>query len=129
MEKGWEPKQKTDKGNIIVNEIVLESVDIPEAQTIKHYLLLQKRISQIKSWIKFCTEDTSRIHGRVLTLGTISNRCSHNEPNVAQTPAVYSPYGKECRTCWTIENKDDYRLLGCDASQLELRILAHYIKD
>ena len=129
MEKGWEPKQKTDKGNIIVNEIVLESVDIPEAQTIKHYLLLQKRISQIKSWIKFCTEDTSRIHGRVMTLGTISNRCSHNEPNVAQTPATYSPYGKECRTCWTIENKDEYRLLGCDASQLELRILAHYMKD
>ena len=129
IEKGWEPKKRTKKGNIIVNEIVLESVEIPEAQSIKRYLLLQKRISQIKSWIKFCNPNTSRIHGRVMTLGTISTRCSHNNPNVAQTPAVYSPHGLECRTCWTVPDTNQYSLLGCDASQLELRILAHYMKD
>ncbi len=129
MEKGWEPKQKTEKGSVIVNEVVLESVDIPEAQTIKEYLLLQKRVSQVKSWINFYNPQTGRIHGRVMTLGTISTRCSHNDPNVAQTPAIYSAYGKECRTCWTIEDKNNYRLLGCDASQLELRILAHYMRD
>jgi len=129
IEKGWKPKEKTEKGHIIVNETILESVDIPEAQAIKEYLLLQKRVAQVKSWIKFCDPVTSRVHGRVMTLGTVSTRCSHNDPNVAQTPASYSPYGKECRTCWTVENKKDYRLLGCDASQLELRILAHYMKD
>ena len=130
MEKGWKPTLKTEKGNIIVDEDVLAKItDIPEAEAILKYLLLQKRASQVKSWIKFCDSETSRVHGRVRTLGTVSTRCSHFNPNVAQTPATYSPYGKECRTCWTVKDPDNYTLLGCDASQLELRVLAHYMKD
>ena len=54
---------------------------------------------------------------------------SHNSPNMAQVPAVHSPYGKECRECWTVEDIDNYRLVGADASGLELRCLAHYIND
>ena len=130
IEKGWKPVLKTEKGNIIVNEDVLAKVKgIPESEAILKYLLLQKRASQVKSWIKFCNEDTSRIHGRIKTLGTVSTRCSHLDPNVAQTPATYSPYVEECRTCWTIPDSKNYTLLGCDASQLELRVLAHYMKD
>ena len=130
IEKGWKPTLKTEKGNIIVNEDVLAKIEgIPESEAILKYLLLQKRASQVKSWIKFCDPDTFRIHGRIKTLGTVSTRCSHLDPNVAQTPATYSPYGDECRTCWTVEDPKNYTLLGCDASQLELRVLAHYMKD
>jgi len=130
MEKGWKPTLKTEKGNIIVNEDVLAKVKgIPESESILKYLLLQKRASQIKSWIKFCNPNTFRVHGRIKTLGTVSTRCSHLDPNIAQTPATYSPYGEECRTCWTIPDSNNYTLLGCDASQLELRVLAHYMKD
>jgi len=130
IEKGWKPKLRTEKGNIIVNEDVLAKIEgIPESEAILKYLLLQKRASQVKSWIKFCNPDTFRIHGRIKTLGTVSTRCSHLDPNVAQTPATYSPYGDECRTCWTVEDPKNYTLLGCDASQLELRVLAHYMKD
>jgi len=127
---GWKPTAFTDKGNVIVNEVVLDSItDIPEAKLCKEYLLLQKRSAQIKSWIKFCDPNTSRIYGNVRTLGTVSTRCSHNNPNVAQTPSVHSPFGKECRACWTVEDKDTNVLVGCDASSLELRVLAHYMKD
>jgi DNA polymerase-1 len=130
MEKGWKPTLKTEKGNIIVNEDVLAKVKgIPESESILKYLLLQKRASQVKSWIKFCNPNTFRVHGRIKTLGTVSTRCSHLDPNIAQTPATYSPYGEECRTCWTIPDSNNYTLLGCDASQLELRVLAHYMKD
>jgi DNA polymerase-1 len=130
IERGWHPTERTEKGNIIVNEDVLAKViGIPESEAILKYLLLQKRASQVKSWIKYCNPYTSRVHGRVKTLGTVSTRCSHINPNVAQTPATYSPYGKECRTCWTVEDDKKYTLLGCDASQLELRVLAHYMKD
>ena len=52
---------------------------------------------------------------------------AHRSPNMAQVPAVYSPYGKECRSCWTVE--EGYKLVGVDASQLELRMLAHYMAD
>jgi len=127
MHLGWEPTHKTDKGNIIIDEKVLETIDLPEAKQISRYLLLQKRVSQIRSWLEACEE--GRVHGRVMTLKTVTGRMAHSSPNMAQIPANYSPYGKECRTCWTVENTDTHCLVGTDASGLELRALAHYIND
>ena len=72
---------------------------------------------------------TNRVHGKVRTIGTITGRMSHNSPNMAQVPASYSPYGKECRELWCIEDKKKYKLVGADASGLELRCLAHYMND
>jgi len=128
IEKGWEPKLKTDKGNVIVNEEVLKSINMPEAKMFSRYLLLQKRVAQIKSWIELCDKD-NKVHGRVMTLRTITGRMAHNSPNMAQVPAVYSPYGKECRDCWTVSDINKYSLVGTDASGLELRCLAHYMND
>ena len=129
MEIGWKPKRHTDKGNVIVNEEVLDGIDLPEAKKISRYLLLQKRIAQIKSWIEACDDNDSRVHGRVLTLKTITGRMAHHSPNMAQIPAVRSPYGKECRECWTVENPYTHSIVGTDASGLELRCLAHLMND
>ena len=128
INKGWEPKQKTPKGNIIVDESVLAKIDMPEAKAITRYLLLQKRASQIKSWVEAAGDD-GRVHGRVLTLKTVTGRMAHYAPNMAQVPASYSPYGEECRNCWTVSNKDTHTLVGTDASGLELRALAHYMNN
>ena len=124
---GWKPKKKTDKGHVIVDEKVLSQIhNIPEAKLINRFLMLQKRIAQVSSWIEAIKED-GRVHGKVITNGTITGRMSHQSPNMAQIPAVYSPYGKECRALWTV-NKG-YKLVGVDASGLELRMLAHYMND
>jgi len=124
---GWKPKKKTDKGHIIVDEKVLSEIkNIPEAKLINKFLMLQKRIAQVSSWIEAVRED-GRVHGKVITNGTITGRMSHQSPNMAQVPAVYSPYGKECRGLWTIDK--GYKLVGVDASGLELRMLAHYMND
>ena len=124
---GWKPKKKTEKGQVIVDEKVLSEIhDIPEAKLINRFLMLQKRIAQVSSWIEAVRED-GRVHGRVITNGTITGRMSHQSPNMAQIPAVYSPYGKECRALWIV-NKG-YKLVGVDASGLELRMLAHYMND
>ena len=93
MKKGWKPKKKTDKGNVIVNEAVLDTIDMPEAKMFSRYFLLQKRTGLLKAWIQACSEQ-ERVHGRVLTLKTITGRMAHHGPNMAQVPAVYSPYGK-----------------------------------
>ena len=127
MEKGWKPNNFTPTGHPIVDEGALKDVDIPEAKKIAHYLLLQKRVSQVQSWLNVVKDD-GKVHGRVITLKAISGRMAHNSPNMAQVPAVYSPYGKECRAVW-IPSDDKYALLGCDASSLELRCLAHYMCD
>ena len=124
---GWKPKKKTDKGHTIVDEKVLSEIKtIPEAELIKKFLTLQKRIAQVSSWIEAIRED-GRVHGKVITNGTVTGRMSHQSPNMAQVPAVYSPYGKECRALWIV-NKG-YKLVGVDASGLELRMLAHYMND
>ncbi len=124
---GWKPTKFTDKGHIIVDEKVLEGIkDIPEAELIRDFLLLQKRIAQVSSWVDAVSED-GRVHGRVITNGAITGRMSHQSPNMAQVPAVYSPYGKECRGLWVVPS--GYKLVGVDASGLELRILSHYMND
>ena len=127
MMLGWKPKKKTDKGHVIVDEKVLSEItDIPEAKLINEYLMLQKRIAQVSSWVEAIKED-GRVHGKVITNGTITGRMSHQAPNMAQIPAVYSPYGKECRGLWIVEK--GFKLVGVDAKGLELRMLAHYMND
>ena len=126
---GWKPNKFTEKENVIVNEEVLDSIDMPEAKKFSRYLLLQKRIAQIKSWIEACDDSDGRVHGKVLTLKTITGRMAHHSPNMAQIPAVRSPYGKECRECWTVDNPYTHSLVGTDASGLELRCLAHLMND
>ena len=122
---GWKPNRFTPTGQPVVDESSLAKVkDIPEARLIAEFLLLQKRIAQIDSWI-LAVDSDSRVHGFVIPNGTITGRMSHRAPNMAQVPSASSEYGKECRACWIV--KDGYKLLGVDASGLELRMLAHYM--
>ena len=116
----------TDKGSIIVDEKVLEKIDLPEAKALLEYLMLQKRVAQVSSWLEEVGED-GRVHGRVNTNGAVTGRMTHSSPNMAQVPNSGSVYGPECRELWTVDK--DNVLVGADASGLELRMLAHYMKD
>jgi DNA polymerase I len=124
---GWKPNKFTPTGQPIVDEGTLNKVKhIEEAQLIAEFLLLQKRAAQVSSWVDALKED-GRVHGSVICTGAITGRMAHRGPNMAQVPAVYSPYGKECRSCWVVP--EGYKLVGVDASGLELRMLAHYMAD
>ena len=116
----------TEKGNPIVDEAVLDTIDLPEAKSVSEYLMLQKRYAQVHSWLEHVQED-GRVHGRVISNGAVTGRMTHQSPNMAQVPASYSPYGHECRSCWTVP--EGKKLVGFDASGLELRMLAHYMND
>ena len=124
---GWKPDRFTPTGQPIVDEKTLSKIThIHEAKLIADFLLLQKRIAQIDSWFEAVTDD-GRVHGFVIPNGTITGRMTHRNPNMAQVPSVSSPFGKECRACWTVEEGNV--LLGVDASGLEIRMLAHYMAD
>ena len=125
-ELGWKPKEFTETGIPKIDETVLAGVKIPEAQVIAEYLMLNKRVSQIESWLEAVGKD-GRVHGKVITNGAVTGRMTHSSPNMAQIPNSSSIYGPECRECWSVE--DGNVLVGCDASGLELRMLAHYMKD
>jgi len=127
QEFGWKPKDFTPTGQPIIDEPTLKKIKgIPAALLIAEYLMLQKRVSQINSWFKELAED-GRVHGYVNHNGTITGRMTHRNPNMAQIPSSNAPYGKECRACWIVPAK--HKLVGIDASGLELRMLAHYLED
>jgi len=125
---GWKPQKHTPTGQPIVDESTLNRVKgIPQAAMIAKYLMLQKRLAQTKSWIKELDEETGRVHGYVNPNGAVTSRMTHSHPNMAQIPSSTSPYGEDCRACWTVP--ENYRLVGIDASGLELRMLAHELND
>ena len=124
---GWKPRNFTPTGQPIVDEATLKEIShIKEAKLIADFLLYQKRLAQVNSWIDAMAED-DRVHGSVISTGAITGRMTHRDPNMAQVPSVVSPYGKECRSCWIVDEGN--KLVGIDASGLELRMLAHYMAD
>ena len=127
MHYGWKPTVFTETGKVKIDESILEDVDIPEAKLIARYLMLQKRKSQLDSWLKHFNPVTHSIHARVHTLGTVTNRMSSTKPNLQQVTASSKEFGSEMRSLFTV--KPGKVLVGADLSGLELRCLAHYMND
>ena len=125
--KGAVWTELTATGKPVVDEKTLkENHHVPEAEQVLEYLLLQKRYAQVNSWLEH-VQDDGRVHGRVTTNGAVTGRMTHQNPNMAQVPSVNSVFGKECRDCWIVP--EGRKLVGVDASGLELRMLAHYMGD
>lgn len=115
-------KSKTPTGAPVVNEDTLAAIDLPEAQMCAEYLGLVKLKGMVDSWLVATNPDTHRIHGYVNPCGAVTGRMTHNKPNLAQIPSL-----PIARKCFTVEMGNV--LVGCDASGLELRCLAHYMND
>lgn len=129
---GWEPTKLTDKGNPIVDEAVLDTLEYPEAKILSHYFNVNKLLGQLaegdNAWMKQIRKDKNglyRIHGNVNTIGAVTRRCTHTKPNMAQVPSPRAFKGKECRELFTVPKGK--KLVGCDADGLELRTLSHYM--
>jgi DNA polymerase-1 len=123
----WRPTAYTPTGEPEVSEESLKAITHPEAASLVEYLMVEKRLGQLsegkEAWIKHVRN--GRIYGSVNTMGTVTGRMAHSHPNVAQVPAVRSPYGKECRELF--HAREGWKLVGADASGLELRVLAAYM--
>lgn len=131
MAMGWKPTEYTATGQVKVDEPTLHEIAgmAPEAQVLADYLVVQKRLSQLAegkgAWLQLVGDD-ERMHGRVKSCGaTVSHRCAHTGPNMAQVPAVRALYGETCRALFRAS--DGYALVGGDVSGLELRVLGHYL--
>ncbi len=123
---GWKPTKMTEKGTPIVDEDVLSRLEYPEAKFLAEYFMLQKRASMLDSWLEKVGKD-GRVHGKVITIGAVTGRCTHSDPNMAQVPAVRAEYGKEFRSCWIVDEGNV--LVGTDLAGIELRCFAHYLND
>ena len=142
-EIGWEPVEFTDGGAPKVDDETLEGVhfDDPIAEKsvrlIQKYLTIQKRIGQCaegdNAWLRLVKPD-GRMHGSINPNGAGTGRATHSFPNMAQVPAGRAIYGKEFRSAFGAEHNRDadgnrvpWVHVGCDASGLELRCLAHFM--
>jgi DNA polymerase I len=123
-------------GTVELDESVLEGICVAHkegplfkmANTTRRFLLVQKRVTQIESWVEAVGPD-GRIHGRVIGNGAVTGRCTHMSPNLAQIPNASSEYGPECRQGFAAPPFKKRVIVGCDLSGIELRCLAHYMDD
>ncbi len=124
----WTPKDFTKGGDPRIDGDVLKDLPYPEALKLNTLLDNAKIIGMIaegdNAWLKMMDSETGRIHGQVNTNGTRTRRCTHYKPNLAQVP-VFEGLGKRCRELFIIP--EGYKLVGADASGLELRMLSHYL--
>ena len=129
-EYGWKPTMFTPKGSPKICEENLATVvdTAPEpARKLAEWKMLETRWKTVEAWLENL-DANNRIHGTVYTMGAVTGRMTHANPNMANIVSNDKPYGKECRACFTVPN-DNYRIVGMDAKGLELRMLAHYMRD
>ncbi len=110
----------TPSGKASVRGEVLEKLDYPEAKTLCKLTELDKIIGFIKNW-KSC-QVNCRIHGSVITNGTVAGRMSHNNPNMGQIPS-----DSRCRELFV--PRDGWKLVGGDASALEAMMLGNRVAE
>lgn len=128
LEPYWHPTILTPKGQPKVCEENLDTIDedAPEdIKLIKRCKVLKSRSTLIQSYFDSMGED-GRVHGKVISIGTATHRMSHNNPNTGNIPSK-GIYGAVCRQMFTVGK--GRKLVGCDASNIQLRVLAHYVND
>lgn len=124
----WKSPEQTEKGNPIIDEETLKSCFAPESDLLIEYLMIGKRLGQIRDgkngWLNLVKPD-GRIYHRMDTIGCATTRCTHQNPNLSQVPSVDKDYGPECRECF--EASPGYKLVGCDLSGIEARMMGHFL--
>lgn len=126
-------KQKwelTEKGTPKTDARTLRKLfkDTDFAKPLLHYQEVKKLLGQLaegdNAWLKQ-VRDNGRIHGGANILGAVTGRFTHSNPNLSQVPSVKAYKGVQSRSLFTVPQ--GYKLVGCDASGLELRTLSHYL--
>lgn len=142
---GWVPTEFTESGEARLDDEVIGALPYPEAPKLAEYLLVAKRIGQLaegkQAWMKLAklhpVTGMQHVHGRINQLGAVTHRATHSKPNMSATPKVQaakdgtllwgkeSDYSTDMRNVWTVPR--GWKIVGADASGLELRNLAHYM--
>jgi DNA polymerase-1 len=128
-EYGWKPVEFTPKGAAKVSDANLATLPSTAPDAVKklvEWKTLETRWKTIDSWLDAAEVD-NRVHGRVFTMGAVTGRMTHSNPNMANIVSTRKKYGKESRMCFT--SSSNYVLVDTDASGLELRMLAHYMNN
>jgi DNA polymerase I-like protein with 3'-5' exonuclease and polymerase domains len=118
---GWKPKQFTDTGKPVIDEVVLKEIGTPIAESFFRCLELTKQLGMLSegknAWLQLVRND--RIHHHC-SVATNTHRCAHRNPNLAQVPS-------DARFRRLFTATPGLLLVGSDLSGIELRMFAHYL--
>lgn len=126
MEHGWKPTEYTEKGSPKFTEDSIVGHLGEVGQLICDRFVAVTRRSQVQGWVSKTRSD-GRIEAGAAPNGTPTARMRHRV--VVNVPRVTSAYGTELRSLFTCAHNLGRVQGGADASSLELRMLAHYMKD
>lgn len=128
LTQGWVPTQYNYVDGRATSPKLTEdsfgTIDGEFGQKILRRRACTHKLSQLEGWIKNVRPD-GRITASANTIGTNTGRCRHQ--TVVNVPASRAPFGKELRSLFSVP--EGYKMVGHDADQLELRMLAHYMGD
>jgi DNA polymerase-1 len=96
------------------------------APILDHRELVKLKGTYIDALPPLVDPDTGRLHTQFQQAVAATGRLSSTDPNLQNIP-IRSELGREIRRAFV--PSDGYRLLSCDYSQIELRLLAHYCED
>jgi DNA polymerase-1 len=122
------PLTKRTKTGYSTAAAELESIEgsHPIITKILEWRELEKLLNTYLSKYPTHVRDDGRVHSTLSAFKVISARIASQDPNLMNIP-VRSSRGRLLRAMF--KGQGDDMLLGTDASQLEYRILAHYLDD
>jgi DNA polymerase-1 len=124
FEKLGIPAGKKTKTGWATGAEVLEplALDYEIVAEVLHWRELSKLKSTYADALEKLIGPDGRIHTTYNQMGAATGRLSSNDPNLQNIP-IRTELGRSIRAAFTAA--PGYRLLSCDYSQIELRVLAH----
>ncbi|MGH8053728.1 MAG: DNA polymerase I [Stenotrophomonas sp.] len=120
---------KTPKGQPSTNEEALEA--IAEQHELPRVILEYRGLTKLRSTYtdklpEMVNPDTGRVHTSYHQSGAATGRLSSSDPNLQNIP-IRTEDGRRIRTAFVAP--PGRKLMACDYSQIELRIMAHLSED
>ncbi len=126
---GLPVKKKTPKGQPSTNEEVLQ--ELAETHELPRIILENRSLTKLKSTYidklpKMILPTTGRIHTTYNQAVTSTGRLSSSDPNLQNIP-IRTTEGRKIRSAFVAP--EGWKIMACDYSQIELRIMAHLSRD
>ncbi|RMH42252.1 MAG: DNA polymerase I [Deltaproteobacteria bacterium] len=123
------PRMRKTKTGYSTDHEVLEAMrDLHPivAPILEHRELVKLKGTYIDALPPLVNPDTGRVHTQFRQAVAATGRLSSSDPNLQNIP-IRTELGREIRRAFVAE--PGRKLLSCDYSQIELRLLAHYCED
>ncbi len=120
---------KTPKGQPSTNEEALEA--IADQHALPRVVLDYRQLAKLRSTYtdklpEIINPDTGRVHTSYHQAGAATGRLASSDPNLQNIP-IRSEDGRRIRKAFIAP--EGRRIMACDYSQIELRIMAHLSQD